>query len=128
MKILLDTHAFLWWIMDDPRLSGVARTIIADGDNDLFLSAASGWEISIKARLGRLQLPANLNEYIAEQLQSNAITVLPIQLNHAMQVYKLPDHHKDPFDRMLIAQSQLEKLPLLTKDRMIANYDVAIIW
>jgi PIN domain nuclease of toxin-antitoxin system len=128
MKLLLDTHTFLWWVTDDPRLSGAARTIMAEGNNDLFLSAASGWEIAIKARLGRLQLPSNLKEYIAKQMQSNAIAVLPIQLNHALHVCKLPDHHKDPFDRMLIAQSQLENLPLLTKDPVIAKYDVVIVW
>ncbi len=128
MRILLDTHAFLWWVMDDPRLSTVARTIMADGNNDLFLSSASGWEISIKAQLGRLQLPPNLNDYMVEQLQMNAIMVLPIELTHALQVYQLPSHHKDPFDRMLIAQSQLENMPLLSGDHMMAEYDVAIIW
>ena len=128
MKLLLDTHAFLWWLLDDPRLSDKARAIIADGDNDLFLSAASGWEISIKARLGRLQLPDNLTDYMIEQLQSNAITVLPIQFSHALHVHHLPDHYKDPFDRMLIAQSQLENLPLLTNDQIMTKYNIAIIW
>ncbi len=128
MKILLDTHAFLWWIVDDPHLSSIARSIISDGNNELFFSVASGWEIGIKTGLGRLELPDNLNEYIAGQLEKNAITVLPIQLSHALYVIHLPDHHKDPFDRMLIAQSQLENLTLLTKDPMIAQYNVSIIW
>lgn len=128
MKILLDTHAFLWWIVDDPRLSSIARTIIADGNNDLFFSTASGWEIGIKTGLGRLELPSNLNEYIGDQLERNAMIVLPIQLSHALHVTRLPDHHKDPFDRMLIAQSQLENLTLLTRDRLIAKYNVNIIW
>jgi len=128
MKILLDTHAFLWWVVDDPRLSDTARTIIADGNNDLFFSAASGWEIGIKTGLGRLELPSNLNEYIVDQLEKNAMIVLPIQLSHALHVTQLPDHHKDPFDRMLIAQSQLENLSLLTRDPMIAKYNVNITW
>lgn len=128
MKILLDTHAFLWWITDDPRLSLRAREIIADGANVLFLSAASGWEIAIKAKLGRLRLPDEPERFILKQLESNAIEVLPVQMSHALHVYALPDHHRDPFDRLLIAQAQLEKLPILTADPQISRYEVETIW
>ena len=128
MKVLLDTHTFLWWIIDSPRLSARAREVIRDSDNELFFSATSGWEIAIKAQLGRLQLPDNLEQFIVEQLALNAILVLPIQLRHALHVYTLPQHHRDPFDRMLVAQSQVENLSLLTADPQITQYEVATIW
>jgi PIN domain nuclease of toxin-antitoxin system len=128
MKALLDTHTFLWWITDDPQLPPRVREIISGGDNALFLSAASGWEITIKARLGRLRLPDNPERFIIEQLSLNAMTSLPIQLSHALHVYALPTYHRDPFDRILVAQSQLEKLPILTADPQIARYPVEVIW
>jgi len=128
MKALLDTHAFLWWITDDPRLSSRVRELTGDSTNTLFLSAASGWEIAIKAQLGKLQLPDNLERYIADQLSLNGFESLPIQLRHALHVYSLPDLHRDPFDRILVAQSQLEQLPILTVDPQIARYRVEVIW
>ena len=128
MKVLLDTHTFLWWIADSPRLSARAREVIRDSNNELFFSAASGWEIAIKAQLGRLQLPDNLEQFIVDQLSLNTILVLPIQLRHALHVYTLPQHHRDPFDRMLVAQSQVENLPILTTDPQIAQYEVKTIW
>lgn len=128
MRALLDTHAFLWWITDDPRLSRRAREIIADGRNELFFSAVSGWEIAIKARLGRLEVPENLERFVAEQLSQNAIQALPIYLSHALHTYTLPDHHRDPFDRLLISQALLEKLPVLSADPQIARYPVEVVW
>ncbi len=128
MNALLDTHTFLWWITDNPDLSPRAREVISDGDNTLFLSAASGWEIAIKAKLGRLQLPDNPERFVIEHMSLNAINSLPIQLSHALHVYTLPNHHRDPFDRMLVAQSQLEKLPIVTVDPQIAHYPVQVIW
>ena len=128
MKVLLDTHTFLWWITDHPQLSPRVREIIGDGNNELFVSAASGWEIAIKAKLGRLQLPDEPQRFILEQLSLNAIQSLPIQMSHALHVFTLPDHHRDPFDRILISQAQLEGLPILTADPQIALYPVEIIW
>jgi PIN domain nuclease of toxin-antitoxin system len=128
MNALLDTHTFLWWITDNAELSPRAREVVGDGENILFLSAASGWEITIKAKLGRLQLPDNPERFVFEHMSQNAITGLPIQLSHALHVYTLPDHHRDPFDRVLIAQSQLEKLPIVTKDPQISHYSVEVIW
>lgn len=128
MRVLLDTHAFLWWITHDPRLSLRAFEIIADGENTLFLSAASGWEIATKAQLGRLGLPEEPAQFVLAQLVSNAIESLPIRLPHALHVYTLPPYHHDPFDRILVAQSQLEDLPILTADTQIKNYDVDVIW
>jgi len=125
--LLLDTHAFLWWISDDPRLSSRASAIIKDGNNKLFLSAASGWEIAIKVRLGRLTLPEPLETFVPEQMALNAIEGLPIQMSHALHVYTLPDHHRDPFDRMLVAQAQLENLPILSADPQISLYAVETV-
>ena len=128
MRALLDTHTFLWWITDDDRLSSHAREFIADGDNILFLSAASGWEIAIKARLGRLQLPDNMERFIMEQLSRNGIRGLPIKFSHALHVYNLPMVHRDPFDRILVAQGQIENLPIVTTDPQIEKYAVEVIW
>lgn len=128
MRALLDTHAFLWWITDDSRLSLRAREIIADGQNDLFFSAASGWEIAIKANLGKLEVPDDLERFVNEQLSRNAIQVLPIYLSHALHVYALPDRHRDPFDRLLVSQAILEKLTVLSSDPQFARYPVELAW
>ncbi|TDA65686.1 MAG: type II toxin-antitoxin system VapC family toxin [Clostridia bacterium] len=128
MRALLDTHAFLWWITDDPQLSPKAREVISYGGNNLFLSAASGWEIAIKANLGKLQLPADIIPFVSEQLAINSIEPLPVRMDHALHVYTLPDFHRDPFDRLLVAQAQLENMPILTADPQIAQYPVEVIW
>lgn len=129
MKALLDTHTFLWWITDSSQLSQHAREIISNRTNNLYLSAASGWEIVIKASLGKIKLPQDdILPFITEQLTVNAITPLSVQMNHACQVIYLPLYHRDPFDRLIIAQAQLENMPIITADNEIANYDVEIIW
>ena len=128
MRVLLDTHTFLWWITDDSQLSTTARQVMENTDNTLYLSAASGWEIAIKARLGKLRLPDDVRGYVSEQISINAIQVLPIEMSHALQVYTLPDHHRDPFDRILVAQSLVEQLPILTIDPLIAQYPVGTVW
>ncbi|MEJ5308373.1 MAG: type II toxin-antitoxin system VapC family toxin [Anaerolineae bacterium] len=128
MRLLLDTHTFLWWVTDDVRLSSQAYALMTDGDNELYFSAASGWEIAIKAHLGKLKLPDNAPQFVMAQLAINAIDILPVQLHHALHVYTLPMYHRDPFDRMLIAQSQLEELPIITADPQISNYAVNVIW
>jgi PIN domain nuclease of toxin-antitoxin system len=129
VRVLLDTHAFLWWIADDPRLSSRARRIIADSSNDVYFSAASGWEIAIKARLGRLSVVgSDVERFVAEQVISNGFRVLPIHLNHALRTYSLSDHHRDPFDCVLLAQCAVEGLALLSADRRLARHRVRIIW
>ena len=128
MKALLDTHTFLWWIHNDSRLSSRVREIIGDSSTILYLSAASGWEIAIKAQLGKLQFSSNLEQFISEQLKMNGIDTLPITLRHGLHVATLPQHHRDPFDRILVAQSQLEGLPIVTADVQIVRYDVQVIW
>jgi PIN domain nuclease of toxin-antitoxin system len=128
MKVLLDTHAFLWWITDDPKLSSRAREIISNIKNELFFSAASGWEITIKVQIGRLKLPDEPQRFIPGQMRTNAIQSLPILMSHALHVFTLPDHHRDPFDRLLIAQAQLEGLPIMSADPQIAKYKIEVIW
>jgi PIN domain nuclease of toxin-antitoxin system len=128
MRALLDTHTFLWWNMEDPQLSIRAREIIANGENEIFLSAASVWEISIKAAKGKLVLPEPPAQYIANRMGLYRFQPLLIQISHAARVYDLPHHHDDPFDRMLIAQSQVEGIPLLSADSEIRKYEVEVIW
>jgi len=128
MRVLLDTHVFLWWITDDRRVSARARDVLSSARNVLFFSAASGWEIAIKAGLGRIELPSPLERFLTLQLRENCIQVLPIQLSHALRVHALPLRHRDPFDRMLVAQAQLEKLPILSADARIAEYGVESFW
>ncbi len=128
MKALIDTHVFLWWITDDRRISLTAEEIIEDGNNDLYFSSASCWEIAIKSNLGRIVLPDKPVSFIASQLSTNSIQALPIHVVHALNIINLPDIHKDPFDRMLISQAQMEKLPIITSDVVIDKYDVEVIW
>lgn len=128
MKCLLDTHAFLWWITDSDRLSPRARQLIGDGENEIFFSAASGWEIAIKVGLGRLSLPEDLPSFISRQLAVNAFEVLPVHLGHALRVSLLPDHHRDPFDRLLVAQAQAEGLAILSADSQLKGYPIEVVW
>jgi PIN domain nuclease of toxin-antitoxin system len=128
MKALLDTHTFLWWNTDDPQLSERAKEIIADGRNEIYLSAASVWEIAIKTAKGRLILPEPPTQYIATRMSLYRFRPLVIEINHATRVYELFAHHLDPFDRMLVAQSQIETLPLLTKEEEIRKYEVEVLW
>jgi PIN domain nuclease of toxin-antitoxin system len=128
MRALLDTHTFLWWIDNDRRLPTRVRTLMGDGSNVLMFSAASGWEIAIKARLGKLQLPDDIVSFLTDQLVQNHVTVLSIYLSHTLHVYTLPPLHRDPFDRLLVAQSQLEQLPIVTADPRIQQYSVQTIW
>lgn len=128
MNCLIDTHAFLWWITDSPRLSERARTVLGDGRNAVFFSAASGWEIAIKSGLGKLRLPDDPARYIPDQLRKNNVEPLPVQLYHTLHVSSLPLHHRDPFDRLLVSQSILERLPILTSDEVFQAYEVETIW
>lgn len=128
MRALLDTHTFLWWNLDAPQLSADAREFIARGDNEIFLSAASAWEIAIKAARGRLALPEAPDQYVADRMRLHRFSALPIELSHALEVYRLPPVHQDAFDRLLVAQSQLEGMPILTGDPEIGRYQVELIW
>ncbi|WP_048305680.1 type II toxin-antitoxin system VapC family toxin [Halomonas sp. PR-M31] len=119
-RILLDTHAFLWWLADDPQLGTKAREIIAEPRNSIFVSAASVWEISIKKQLGKLEAPCDLKNIIEDE----GFIPLTIDPFHAEQAGNLPMHHRDPFDRMLIVQSQAEGLTLMTSDAAFKHYAV----
>ncbi len=128
MRHLLDTHTFVWWINDDRQLSPRVRQIIGSPEHELLFSAASAWELAIKAQLGRIDLPSDLSEFIRRQLAVNGFVALPITVEHALRVAGLPPLHRDPFDRLLIAQALLEDVPLLTADRLIAQYPVRVLW
>lgn len=128
MRALLDTHAFLWWVTNDPQLSPIVRELISNPDNTLYLSVVSAWEIIVKFNIGKLPLPEPPGQFIQSCLNSNNFEPLLIALPHVLQIEDLPDHHKDPFDRMLIAPAQAENMPILTIDRLIALYPAQTIW
>ncbi len=124
MRILLDTHALLWWLEDHPALSRAAYAAIADRETTVAVSAASVWEISTKQKLGRLRIPV---DDVVGSLAANRLDGLPITPEHAWAAGQLPLRHRDPFDRMLVAQAQLEGLTIVTRDPEIARYQVAIL-
>ena len=128
MNLLLDTQALLWFVLDDPRLSGKARENIIATEGLIFVSPASLWEIAIKIRLGKYALPAPFAAFWEEQLLTNDFTLLPISVSHTAQVVDLPFHHRDPFDRLIIAQSLVEGIPLVSSDDMFDHYGVERIW
>ena len=128
MKLLLDTHTFLWWITDDPQISAKALELMGDSRNDLYWSAASTWEVAIKYALGRLPLPDAPAIFLSAELGKNRIESLPIIDTHAFQVGQLPRHHRDPFDRMLVAQAQVETLGIVSNGTKISLYNVNVYW
>lgn len=125
---LLDTHVLLWWLFDDPKLSEPARSIIRTPENTIIVSSASGWEISTKSRLGKLPHAGSVARELPVLLRRARMQVLPITMKHALAAGALPGPHRDPFDRMLIAQGQIEQLPIVTSDREFKNYPVNLIW
>ena len=128
MRILLDTHVFLWWVEDAPTLSRKARGAIANPENQCFLSLASSWEMAIKMSLGRLRLPDTIERFIPQQLAENGFSQLQIDFRHVARVASLALHHRDPFDRLLIAQAMEEKMPVVTVDPLFTKYGVRRIW
>lgn len=127
-RVLLDTHAFLWFITADSRLSSPARQVLTTGGNQLLLSVASVWEIAIKVSIGRLPIPLPLDDFIPEQLRINRIELLPVSLEHTFRVARLPLHHRDPFDRILAAQAMQEGVPLVSADAALDAYPVVRHW
>lgn len=129
MKLLLDTQCWLWWFAQPERLSEEAITQIADETNELWLSVASIWEIGIKFAIAKLPLPEPPDKYISSRMGQLGVRSLEITATHALRAASLPLHHRDPFDRMLIAQAQLEDLTLVSADAIFRQYnDVAILW
>jgi PIN domain nuclease of toxin-antitoxin system len=128
MKLLLDTHTFVWFIDGNHNLSVEARNLIEDWRNQRFLSMASLWEMSIKVSLSKLELKMSFTELVKREVYRNAIELLEIRPEHLDELAKLPFHHKDPFDRLIIAQSLAEQIPVLTKDGAFVNYPVTVLW
>ena len=127
MRLLLDTHVWLWMQAAPSRLRPEAAELIADVSNEVLLSAASAWEISIKYSLGRLPLPVPPSEYVVSRMSRSGTAGLPVEHRHALAVADLPAHHRDPFDRILVAQAQLEGLTLVTADEALRKYDVTTL-
>lgn len=128
MKLLLDTHTFLWFIEGNLNLSDIARNLIEDQRNQRFLSIGSLWEMSIKVSIGKLELKMAFTELVRREVYGNAIELLKIQPEHLDELAKLPFHHKDPFDRLMIAQSLAENIPVVTKDSAFGSYPVTVLW
>ena len=128
MTFLLDTHVLLWWLFDDPKLSRTVRGLIEEPEHTILVSAASAWEISTKHRLGKLRGVEELLEDMGSWVVRAGFRQLPILISHAQLAGSWPQAHKDPFDRMLAAQSAIEKVPLITRDEQLASFDIRVIW
>jgi PIN domain nuclease of toxin-antitoxin system len=129
VRALLDTHSFLWWVSArGSNLSPKAADVIGDAENEILFSAASAWEIAIKASAGRLRLPSRPERYVPARVRRHGFRVLPVDLEHALRVARLPRIHGDPFDRLLVAQAMSEGIPLVSSDPAIGRYDVEVIW
>ncbi len=129
MNVLLDAHVVLWWASSGgAKVSPRARELIEDGATVALVSAAVLYEIAIKARIGRLELPAEPEAYLPQLLRRHAFGVLPVEESHALRAGALPLIHRDPWDRLLVAQAQVERIPIITPDPAIAQYDVDVIW
>lgn len=128
MRLLLDTHTFLWFVNNEPSLSNTARLLIEDADQQPILSIASVWEMAVKISVEKLQLPKPVETFAVEQLRINSISLMTINLSHIAVIARLPMHHKDPFDRMLIAQSMSEELPIVSADSAFDAYGVQRLW
>ena len=128
MRLLIDTCSFLWFIENNPKLSATALTLIKDGNNEVMLSTASLWEMAIKYSVGKLSLTDPFDKFIRDQLSVNNIEVLAVKIDHISIVSALPFHHRDPFDRMLIAQSTVERMPIVSSDTVFDAYKVKRLW
>lgn len=128
MKLLLDTHSFLWFVTDDSQLSATARALIVDPTNDVFVSPASYWEVAIKVSLGKYPLTVPFEQFFTEGIDGNDFSVLPIEVRHAAVLSSLPMHHKDPFDRMIIAQALTEQIGVVGIDAAFDAYHVTRFW
>ena len=128
MRFLLDTHTLLWWLFDDPRLSGTVREIVADAGNEIAVSSATAWEISTKHRLGKLPAAKQLVRDISGWVERAGFAELPVTIRHAQRAGSWPQAHRDPFDRMLAAQCALEELPLISRDPAFGAFGIRVVW
>ena len=128
MKLLLDTHAFIWINEESTQLSNRVKDLYRSREHDVYLSVASAWEMQIKFQLGKLDLAMPIEALVSKNIRENDVYLLPIDLSHIAQLEKLPQHHKDPFDRMIIAQAMLDDFTIVSIDGAFADYDVSVIW
>jgi PIN domain nuclease of toxin-antitoxin system len=128
MNYLLDTHAFIWWITGSDLMPATMAEWLSQASGAIWISVASLWEMSIKIRLGKLKMPEPFDNYVLRQIHMNRLEILPIHAPHVFGTMKLPMHHRDPFDRLLIAQASIEKLTLISQDEALRAYDVPMIW
>ena len=128
MKLLLDTHAFLWFVTNDPSLSVTARALIDDPANEIAVSPASYWEVAIKVSLGKYPLAVPFEQFFAKGIDGNDFSILPVEIRHAAVLSSLPMHHKDPFDRMIISQAIAEQIPVVSADAALDAYGVTRLW
>ena len=128
MRVLVDTHTWLWMLTNPQRLPATTRDTVGDPGTEVLLSAASAWEIAIKYRLGRLPLPEAPTTYVPSRVAATGSTALAIDHAHGLRAGELPDHHRDPFDRLLVAQAQILGVPLVSGDRALSAYDVKLLW
>ncbi len=128
MRLLLDTHTFLWFLLDDPQLSTTVKALMVDPNNDIEISPATYWEIAIKISLGKYELPEPYEMFIEREIVTNDFHILPIKPKHTAVLTTLPFHHRDPFDRLLIAQAMVEQIPILSVDTALDAYLVTRLW
>ena len=128
MRLLLDTHTFLWFVLDDPQLSTRARALVVDPTNDIEVSPATYWEIAIKISLGKYELPEPYDVFIEREIASNDFRILPIEPKHTAALINMPFHHRDPFDRLMIAQAIVEGIPIVTVDVAFDAYPITRLW
>jgi PIN domain nuclease of toxin-antitoxin system len=128
LRLLLDTHAFLWFITNDPQLSASAQSLIADPNNEILVSPASYWETAIKVSIGKYPLSAPYEDFIAKGLDGNGFRILPIEPRHTAVLTTMPFHHRDPFDRLVVAQALVEKISVVSKDAILDLYGVKRLW
>ena len=128
MKILLDTHAFLWWNEASPRLSKKALVLLSDPANTLLVSVVSAWELVLKTQTGKMRLSESPSVYVPTRMAHYAMESLPVTLTHALACESLPRHHRDPFDRLLIAQATIEGVPIVTADQEFRRYAIKVLW
>jgi PIN domain nuclease of toxin-antitoxin system len=128
VKLILDTHAFLWFVTNDPLLSATAKALIADPANEIVISPASYWEVAIKVSIGKYPLAVPFEQFFTEGVEGNDFSILPVEIRHAAVLASLPMHHKDPFDRMIIAQAMVERIPIVSIDAALDAYGIIRIW
>lgn len=128
MRVLVDTHAWLWMLTEPDRLPPPCREVVGAAETEVLLSAASAWEIAVKYALGKLPLPEAPSSYVMSRIAASGCTALPVEHAHALHTSLLPHHHRDPFDRLLVAQAQILGISIVTGDRAISAYDVGVLW